>query len=128
MRMPVTPRPSYRRRLAIGHGEFVRLTVFETQADFVAYVSPRTDVQVGPSTTAITLSEKREGVTDRGMVAEVVFTWRALVPRHIAHETAHAALAAFRARGLDVHEDRGAEEAFASLSDEIFDAIFSKTY
>lgn len=128
MRLPVTPRPSYRRRLSIGAGEYVRLSVFERDEDFLAYVRPRTDVPVGKKTGAITLSEAREGVTDRGCVAEIVFTWRSLVPRHINHESIHAALAAFRARGLDVHEDRGAEEAFANLSDLVFDWIFSRTY
>lgn len=129
MRLPVTPRPSYRRRLAIGAGEFVRLTVFENREDFLAYARAKSSDPIPSDAAAVTLHEPNEGVlySHGGCVAEIVFTWRTLVLRQIAHESAHAALAAIRARGLDVHEDRGAEEKFAGLVDEIFHAITSRT-
>ena len=60
MRLPVTPRPSYRRRLAIGAGEFVRLTVFENREDFLAYARAKSSDPIPSDAAAVTRTGRIE--------------------------------------------------------------------
>lgn len=115
-------RPSLRFRVPLGCGEFMRVGVFDLHSEFLEYARERSREPLPEASCAITLTEPIEGVTDRGCVAESLFTWRSARPRTIAHEAAHVAFAAFRARGLDA-TDETKEEAFCDLLDDVFHEI-----